>query len=186
MKISKTPLYEKIYQFYREKILTEALSPQTQLPTEMDLMDKFDVSRITVVRALKELESNGYIQRIQGSGSYVTDGEWKKSLKTSSLAIISLVLPTDENFKPNFLKGIEECAKEHRFFVTFHQTTENPDSLRNVISEIISRGSQGIILYPADSTESMDLFSKLLIDKFPIVLIDRKNLWLGITYHLDG
>ena len=56
-------LYEKIYQYYKERILTGQLEPDSRLPTEIQLMERFSVSRITVKRALDDLEKDGYIRR---------------------------------------------------------------------------------------------------------------------------
>ena len=44
-----------------------------QLPTEKELIRHFEVSRITVRKALEELEKENYIYRVQGSGAYATD-----------------------------------------------------------------------------------------------------------------
>ncbi len=42
-----------------------------QLPTNMELCDIYGVSRITVNRALTDLENEGYIEKKQGKGCYV-------------------------------------------------------------------------------------------------------------------
>lgn len=42
-----------------------------KLPTDSDFCEMYGVSRITVRRALTELEQEGYIERIQGKGSYL-------------------------------------------------------------------------------------------------------------------
>ncbi|UYP44530.1 HTH-type transcriptional repressor PurR [Candidatus Lokiarchaeum ossiferum] len=172
--MSKKPKYEIIYEFYKEQILAKIIASEEKLPTEMEIAKKFKVSRITVIRALNDLEQDGFIKKIQGSGSYAKN--YGESLVTASSSpdIISLVLPYDENFKQNFLKGIEDVAKTQNYFVTFHQTTANLDSEKKVILDLIKRGSKGIILYPSDSPINMELYSSLLIQKFPLVLIDRK------------
>ena len=42
-----------------------------KLPMDSDFCEMYGVSRITVRRALTELEQEGYIERIQGKGSYL-------------------------------------------------------------------------------------------------------------------
>jgi DNA-binding transcriptional regulator YhcF (GntR family) len=42
-----------------------------KLPSEAVLVKRFDTSRITVARALCELQSEGIVDRVAGSGSYV-------------------------------------------------------------------------------------------------------------------
>ncbi len=173
-KMGKIPLYEKIMQFYQVKIITGEILPGKRLPTESEIAQEFNVSRITVVRALKELEIGNYIHRIKGSGSYVNNGDWKKQDSSSNQSLISLVLPFEGSFSSDYLRGIEEVAKDHGYFVTFHNSADNPETEKRIVSEIIARGSHGIILYPTVPPYNMELYSSLSINKYPFVLIDRK------------
>ena len=59
----KKPLYQVIFQHFKEKILLGEIVPGEQLPTEMEMTKHFNVSRITVTRALRELELSKYIHR---------------------------------------------------------------------------------------------------------------------------
>lgn len=67
------PLHEQISSWLREEIRTGALPPDAQLPSENELCRRFDVSRVTVRRALQTLEADGLIYRRQGLGSFVSD-----------------------------------------------------------------------------------------------------------------
>jgi len=176
--MSKSPLYEVIYRKYEEDIKSGRILPGTKLPTEMEIAGDFNVSRITVTRALKELETRRFIHRIKGSGSYVNStGEWQTETapppESSGMAIISLVLPFEGSFSSDFLKGIEDAAKGHNYYVTFHNSSDNPDTEKQIIEDLITRGSSGIVVYPVSTTENLDLYSRLLIRRFPLVLIDR-------------
>ncbi|MBB6479933.1 GntR family transcriptional regulator [Spirochaeta isovalerica] len=182
MASDKKPLYEIIYRQYKIKILSGELPPGTRLPTEMEIAGEFKVSRITVTRALKELELEKFIRRVKGSGSYVTEKEWQSASDSSSspsgnkngLNFISLILPFDEEFSTIFLKGIEDEAKKKGFLVTFHNTAEDSDQEVEIIEDVLSKGSRGLIIYPFSETSNLHMYSSLLIRKFPFVLIDRK------------
>jgi GntR family transcriptional regulator len=67
------PLHEQISSWLREAIRTGTLPPDSQLPSEHDLCARFEVSRVTVRRALQTLEADGLIFRRQGLGSFVCD-----------------------------------------------------------------------------------------------------------------
>jgi GntR family transcriptional regulator len=67
-----TPLYHQIYLILRSRIKTGAFTPNTVLPGEQDMAVLFNVSRITVKRALNELAADGLISRHRGRGSIVT------------------------------------------------------------------------------------------------------------------
>lgn len=64
-------LYQKL-KTYLEKLLDEGkFKPGEQLPSEKDLETQFNISQITVRRALQELVAEDKIIRIPGKGSFV-------------------------------------------------------------------------------------------------------------------
>ena len=67
--------YQRIFEYISEQITAGTLRPGDQLPTEMQLCDRFGVSRMTVNKALGELVHQHYIRRIPGKGSFVEDPE---------------------------------------------------------------------------------------------------------------
>lgn len=65
------PLYKQIESYLRENILSGALLPETRLPATRQLAQSLGVSRITVSNAYAELESDGLIYSMEGSGTFV-------------------------------------------------------------------------------------------------------------------
>ena len=68
-----TPLYEQI-QTHPPRANYGGKSrhqPGVQLPTEHELCRQYNVSRLTIVKALTDLQHEGLIRRIQGKGSIV-------------------------------------------------------------------------------------------------------------------
>lgn len=73
---SKLPLYRQIANQIITNIQTGELQPGDKLPTERQLAKHYQVNRSTVVHALDELVSSGWILRKQGSGTRVTPGRF--------------------------------------------------------------------------------------------------------------
>jgi GntR family transcriptional regulator len=71
-KKSRIPMYYQIYNYLYDKILNNEFDETTPFPYEMTLCEIFNVSRITIREALRELELNGYIERRPGKGTFVT------------------------------------------------------------------------------------------------------------------
>lgn len=69
--VYKIPKYLMIKQDIIDKINKEELTPNQVLPTERELIAQYNVSRITVRKAIEELDKEGYIYKIQGKGSFV-------------------------------------------------------------------------------------------------------------------
>jgi GntR family transcriptional regulator len=68
---SPTPLYYQLQRVLLEQIESGRLVPGQAIPTEKELEAQYDLSRITVRRALDELARAGYITRERGRGSFV-------------------------------------------------------------------------------------------------------------------
>ena len=65
--------YEKIAFDIKEDILSEKYKPNEQLPFEKELCEKYNVSKMTVKKALDLLVNDGLIIKRRGSGTFVKD-----------------------------------------------------------------------------------------------------------------
>ena len=65
------PKYQQIVIDLRRAITLGEYKEGARLPSEADLVVRFTTSRLTVQRALKELQHQGLIERRAGSGTYV-------------------------------------------------------------------------------------------------------------------
>lgn len=66
-------LHAQISDWILAQIESGTLKPDQKIPSENELATKFEVSRVTVRRALQTLESESVIYRCQGLGSFVSD-----------------------------------------------------------------------------------------------------------------
>ena len=68
-------VFEEIVAQLKESILTGHFKPGEKLPTERELVEQFQVSRVAIREALRTLENSGFIVTRQGAngGAYVTD-----------------------------------------------------------------------------------------------------------------
>lgn len=67
------PRHTQISEWLRSRISEGHYEADEKLPSENELCDKFEVSRVTIRRALQTLENEDLIYRCQGLGSFVTD-----------------------------------------------------------------------------------------------------------------
>ncbi|MFE3145900.1 GntR family transcriptional regulator [Streptomyces sp. NPDC059218] len=55
----------------RQQITTGRIQPSERLPSEADLADQYQVSTVTLRRALAVLQSEGLVEKIHGKGNFV-------------------------------------------------------------------------------------------------------------------
>ena len=83
---SDEPLYKQLQDNLRDAVESQALQPETLLPTERELSERLDVSRVTVRKAVEGLVQEGLLMRRQGSGTYVAGRIEKNFSKLSSFS----------------------------------------------------------------------------------------------------
>ena len=72
-KTSKTPIYLQIYQQLKDQIISGQLKTGERLRATRVLSEEYRLSRNTVLTAYQQLESEGFVRSIIGSGFYVED-----------------------------------------------------------------------------------------------------------------
>src|SRR5436190_19929166 len=76
---TSTPAYQRISQTLPRRIHEGRYPPDSQLPTEDDLLREFSVSRHTVRAALQQLVTQGLVRRQAGRGSFVQQSDATRS-----------------------------------------------------------------------------------------------------------
>lgn len=79
-RIDAIPLYQQLKRRLHAEIRDGRYAPGTALPTESQLCDLYGVSRITVRRAISELQEEGHLEKRHGKGTFVTQERLETSL----------------------------------------------------------------------------------------------------------
>jgi GntR family transcriptional regulator len=77
---TEVPLYRHIEEDLLSQITQGSLQSGDMIPAERELCEHYGVSRITVRRAISELETRGYVQRYQGKGTFVSRTRIKREM----------------------------------------------------------------------------------------------------------
>ena len=73
MTMSHTPKYVQVKEEIRRRIRSKEWTAGCRIPVESEFCEMFGVSRITVRKALEELQMEGYLVKIQGKGTFVRE-----------------------------------------------------------------------------------------------------------------
>ena len=78
---SASPLYRQLMQRLRSDIAGGVYPVHSRIPSEQELCADYQVSRVTVRKALAELTREGLLRRMQGKGTFVCAPRIQQSLK---------------------------------------------------------------------------------------------------------
>ena len=73
MSVATKPRYQQLKDLIIGQISSGELRPQDRVPSENELVELMQVSRMTANRALRELTDEGYVERVAGRGTFVAD-----------------------------------------------------------------------------------------------------------------
>ncbi len=78
---SANPLYRQLMQRIRADIASGVYPAHSRIPSEAELGESYQVSRVTVRKALAELTREGLLRRMQGKGTYVCAPRLRSNLR---------------------------------------------------------------------------------------------------------
>lgn len=81
IKNSMVPLYQQLSDEIKKQIVEGKLQAGDKLPTEAEFSQTFEVSRITVRKAIELLVDDGFVIRKQGIGTFVAQRKLHRTIK---------------------------------------------------------------------------------------------------------
>ncbi len=128
---TQLPRYEQVKQAVIKYIEDCNLRPGDKLPTEAELRSLFGWSRVTINRALKDLEWEGIVTRIQGSGTFVRTLD--AHINHCRILVSSRQMPHDDFCGPLFA-GIRDEATVQKVDIVYdtQSPVTTPESLRRL------------------------------------------------------
>jgi DNA-binding LacI/PurR family transcriptional regulator len=173
--------YQDIREQIRREIEERRYAPGERLPSDTELAGRFSVSRLTVIRALRELESQALVQRKAGSGTFV---RVDSPVVAESSYVFGLLMPDlgdGEIFEP-VARGIARAGESlhHRLLwgndpAAAHDKEQQADELCRYL---VAREVSGVFFSPVEHTSHQESVNQRIAEALtaagiPIVLIDR-------------
>ncbi|WP_188456221.1 GntR family transcriptional regulator [Virgibacillus oceani] len=177
-------LYEQIYNYILDKIKAGDMKQGDKIPTEEELAKQFNVSRITSKKALDLLSQKNVIDRFQGKGSYVSQNlpnfnipskeDTSKPEKQHDHKLIGLIIPDfTDTYGLDIVKAIEKRCSEHHYNLIIKRTFGLKEEEKKAIHSFVKMGVKGIIVLPVQGTHYNNELLRLVVEEYPLVLIDR-------------
>lgn len=168
---ARIPLYQKIYNEIKEQILSGQYPPGQRIPTELEISEAYSVSRITATRAVKDLETDGYIHRIRKRGSIVNPPEHYRENQSANSSI-AIILPFDMDVSLEICDGAQSRALLYNHTISLFNSAHSKEQERKIIEDLLKMDAQGFIIWPTGMYENIDVFSRIQIQHKPLVFLD--------------
>ena len=175
------PIYRQLADGIRAAIKAGTLSPGQQLPTVQEVTEKLGIARGTIKRAYDELERAGFVEKVQGRGTFVRYQPTNSgSRKEQAMAAIDAMFkqleemglsPAEINIFLN-LKLRQWAEQEAQVKVALVEC--NPENLSQLSEQL--RYIQGV-----------DLYAYLLdgVQQYPYQLGEDFDLVVTTSAHAD-
>lgn len=177
------PKYVELVNWIKEQIKQGKLQPGEKLYSENDLTQMFGISRQTVRHAIGILEKEGEIDRIKGSGTYISERKRERK-RTKRVALIATY--TDGYIFPMLIQKIQSALFKEGYSVMVSFTDNEHMKERSILKEIIERDEvSGIICEPIKTAlpnPNIDLYKVLRKNGIPILFINSYYAELDIPH----
>ncbi|MFA5204945.1 MAG: GntR family transcriptional regulator, partial [Lentisphaeria bacterium] len=162
---AEQPLYAQVQEKLRGHIARMKVGDR--LSSERQLSEYFKVDRITIRRAMMDLENEGYVVRHQGRGTFIRqlaaqDRRQVTGTKAAGAKVIGLIVPDLElPMQAHLLKGVEEAAAGLGVKVWIRNALLDPNREYELLESLGRESLAGIITAPL----SGNVFAKPYVER---------------------
>jgi GntR family transcriptional regulator of arabinose operon len=169
-----------------KNILRDSLSRHYQagqkIPTEVELVHQFQVSRNTVRQAVDELVAEGILSKEQGRGTFFLG---ITPVKQRHDALIGVITPISSYIYPQVIQGILDVTHEEHYSIVLESSNVNPEKEVACLEQLLKKNIDGLIFEPfggfkhIQESKSLRLLEEVTI---PVVLMGWALDELNLSY----
>jgi DNA-binding LacI/PurR family transcriptional regulator len=201
-------LYKHVYEGIRDKIIGGKLSKDSKLPSEKEFCAEYEVSAITVKKAMDLLVDEELVRRVPGKGTYVTRNSIRemdiqreegvkeneryenpeKELKAKKRKMIGIVLEhVASPFGLDMLYQLDCEAERAGYKLCIRFSYGNREKETDEIEHLLALNVEGLVIMPCHGFHYNTAILKLIVEDFPVILIDKRMNGIPIsTVSTDG
>lgn len=175
MKEKAVPKYMQVKREILAWFHAGVIKPGDVMPSENELADRFTVSRQTVRQAFGELETEGWLRRVQGKGTYASLPE---SSGTEAIRTVGLITTYISDYIfPHIVRGAEAALRSRGYRLLLSSTDNDKGRERESLEMMLGQPLSGLIIEPTKSAEgnpNLSYFLSLDYRNIPYVMINEK------------
>ena len=174
------PKYQELLDSLKADILSGRFQPGQKMPSEAALVQRSGASRITVGRAVRELQNLGLVDRVAGSGTYVR----QPAADNPRPHLFGLLIPDlgeTEIFEP-ICQGIANSpdAGDHALLWGHADArAKRAEQAWRLCQQYLSRNVSGVFFAPLEYESEAEKTNRRIVSALhaagiPVVLLDRR------------
>lgn len=183
------PLYRQIVNDILSQITSGHLKPDEQIDSHQNLARKYNVSLITIKRALNDLINQGVLYSRVGKGTFVarsTRPPRRQSRRTLGIVLQDLKSP----FFSLIIHSFEEKAYNLGYNILLSTSSNRAEKEEDLINHFRDLGVDGLLIASLTHTyRAGPVIRKLHDEGFPYVMVsyvDDKDIYFVGTDHEEG
>lgn len=166
--------YSQVADWLKNEIYSGNYPGGVKIPGEEELCLKFSVSRQTARQAIKVLENQGLLYKVQGSGTYVTrkiQGPPLRSEGKERRCIGVIVNSTGDYLFPFLIQGIHDALHQRGYGMQLFLSSQQILLEEQFLHTVLDGGVQGVIMEPVKSALPVinDGLYEKLTSQLPVV-----------------
>ena len=167
------PFYKQVGEEIVKQINNGELKVGDKLETQSELVKRYDVSLITIKRALSDLISEGVLYARAGKGTYVARRPQKIDY-SKHLTIAYVLKDLDNPFYQSIVSSVERNLSKNGSNLMLYSSDNRHDNEERKIRYFIDMGVSGLILGSMfHSHYTGSLIKQLQAEHFPFVMVSH-------------
>lgn len=165
LKIMNAKVYKFKYEEVTDKLREMILSGQIkgdQLPKEDDIMKFFNVSRITLLKAMDLLVKEGLLTRVKGTGTFINRNSGSNATELMHRMVV-VAMQTNGHYYNKLYENVKHNIQEHNLFpISYNITAGNFDCLVKManLNALLNSPVKGLLLHGAGYWRNPVLLSR--------------------------
>ena len=168
------PRYMVVVDWVKDELAKGNLNPGDRLNSEHELSENFSLSRQTIRHAISVLEKEGYVTRVQGSGTYISDNNITDKVNRKNIAVITTYV--DAYIFPHMIQHVERVLSDAGYTVQISFTNNRISREKSILEGIVEKDDiAGVIAEPTKSSlpnPNLKYYEQLMKKHVPVLFMN--------------
>lgn len=162
--------YQSIYYDLKNSIYSGEYPHGQRIPTEKTLMSQYDVSRMTVQKAIAQLVKDGWISRYPGKGSYV---DFQSPISRNNKKLCLILSRSSNHGLNEIIEGVKAYTEKESYDLAIYYLENNSSAIK-YSKEIFEEEYAGYIIQNNIEHIPVQYLTQIFLENIPVILLDNK------------